>query len=105
MNGYLIEITAHIFRKVDDKSGKRLIDVILDEARQKGTGMWTSEDAMALHVPVLAIDVAVAMRRNVGAEERAGGGQPRFWPCRAAAFHGATATRCWRNSATRCTPP
>ena len=62
LNGYLIEITAHIFRKVDERSGKRLIDVILDEARQKGTGMWTSEDALALQVPVLGIDVAVAMR-------------------------------------------
>ena len=47
---------------MDEKSGKRLIDVILDEARQKGTGMWTSEDALALQVPVLGIDVAVAMR-------------------------------------------
>jgi len=62
LNAYLIEITAHIFRKVDEKTGKRLIDVILDEARQKGTGMWTSEDALALQVPVLGIDVAVAMR-------------------------------------------
>jgi 6-phosphogluconate dehydrogenase len=62
LSAYLIEITANIFRKVDEKSGKRLIDVILDEARQKGTGMWTSEDALALQVPVLGIDVAVAMR-------------------------------------------
>ena len=62
LNAYLIEITADIFRKVDERTGKRLIDVILDEARQKGTGMWTSEDALALQVPVLGIDVAVAMR-------------------------------------------
>jgi 6-phosphogluconate dehydrogenase len=62
LSGYLVEITADIFRKVDDRTGNRLIDVILDEARQKGTGMWTSEDALALQVPVLAIDVAVAMR-------------------------------------------
>jgi 6-phosphogluconate dehydrogenase len=62
LNAYLVEITAAIFRKVDEISGNRLIDVILDESRQKGTGMWTSEDALALQVPVLAIDVAVAMR-------------------------------------------
>lgn len=62
LNSYLIEITANIFRKVDEATGKHLIDVILDETRQKGTGIWTSEDALALQVPVLSIDVAVAMR-------------------------------------------
>jgi 6-phosphogluconate dehydrogenase len=62
LNGYLMEITADIFLKSDEKTGKRLIDVILDEAKQKGTGMWTSEDAMELGVPVPTIDVAVAMR-------------------------------------------
>ena len=68
---YLLEITADIFRKVDDKSGNRLIDVILDESLQKGTGMWTSEDAMTLHVPVLGIDVAVGMREmSVMKDER-----------------------------------
>ena len=47
-HSYLLEITAHIFRHVDEKTGKRLIDVILDEARQKGTGKWTSQTAMDL---------------------------------------------------------
>jgi 6-phosphogluconate dehydrogenase len=62
LNTYLMEITANIFLHVDEKSGKRLIDVILDAAKQKGTGMWTSQDAMALQVPVPSIDTAVAMR-------------------------------------------
>jgi len=62
LNAYLVEITGHIFRQVDEKTGKRLIDVILDEARQKGTGMWTSQDAMELQIPTPAIDVAVSMR-------------------------------------------
>ena len=62
LNSYLVEITAHIFRCVDEKTGKRLVDVILDEAKQKGTGMWTSQDAMALQVPLPTIDAAVAMR-------------------------------------------
>jgi 6-phosphogluconate dehydrogenase len=62
LNSYLIEITAHIFRQVDAKTGKRLIDLILDKAKQKGTGMWTSQDAMNLQVPAPTIDVAVAMR-------------------------------------------
>jgi 6-phosphogluconate dehydrogenase len=71
LNGYLMEITSHIFSKVDDKTGKRLIDEILDVARQKGTGMWTSQSAMALQVPIPTIDLAVAMRDlSVFANER-----------------------------------
>ena len=62
LNGFLMEITSNIFGKVDEKTGKRLIDVILDVARQKGTGMWTSQSAMELQVPVPTIDMAVAMR-------------------------------------------
>jgi len=62
LNSYLLEITAAIFQPVDGRTGARLIDVILDEARQKGTGAWTSQDAMALQVPVPTIDMAVAMR-------------------------------------------
>lgn len=62
MNAYLVEITAAIFEQVDDLTGERLIDVILDEAKQKGTGMWTSQDAMDLQVPVPTIDIAVSMR-------------------------------------------
>jgi 6-phosphogluconate dehydrogenase len=62
LNGFLMEITGNIFGKVDDKTGKRLIDEILDVARQKGTGMWTSQSAMELQVPVPTIDIAVSMR-------------------------------------------
>jgi 6-phosphogluconate dehydrogenase len=62
LNSYLVEITSRIFLRVDEKTGKRLIDVILDEAKQKGTGMWTSQDAMDLQVPLPTVDVAVAMR-------------------------------------------
>jgi len=62
LNGYLVEITSHIFSKRDEKTGKRLIDEILDVAKQKGTGMWTSQSAMELQVPIPTIDLAVAMR-------------------------------------------
>lgn len=62
LQSYLLEITAQIFRKVDPHTGKRLIDVILDEAAQKGTGMWTSQSALELQVPTPTIDLAVAMR-------------------------------------------
>ena len=62
LNGYLIEITSRIFNKVDEKTGKRLIDEILDVGKQNGTGMWTSQSAMELQVPIPTIDLAVAMR-------------------------------------------
>ncbi len=62
LNSYLLEITAQIFTREDDKAGKRLIDEILDVARQKGTGMWTSQSAMELQVPIPTIDLAVSMR-------------------------------------------
>jgi 6-phosphogluconate dehydrogenase len=62
LNAYLMEITSHIFRKVDERTGKHLIDMILDEAEQKGTGMWTSQDAMDIQVPTPVIDAAVTAR-------------------------------------------
>jgi 6-phosphogluconate dehydrogenase len=62
LNSYLVEITGQIFRRVDAKTDPPLIDVILDEARQKGTGMWMSQDAMDLQVPVPTFEVAFAMR-------------------------------------------
>jgi 6-phosphogluconate dehydrogenase len=62
LNSYLIEITSHIFRKVDEQTGKQLIDMILDKAKQKGTGMWTSQDAMDIQVPTPMIDAAVVAR-------------------------------------------
>jgi 6-phosphogluconate dehydrogenase len=62
LNSYLIEITRRIFSKVDERAGQRLIDEILDVAKQNGTGMWTSQSAMELQVPIPTIDLAVAMR-------------------------------------------
>ncbi|MEP7137950.1 MAG: NADP-dependent phosphogluconate dehydrogenase [Chloroflexota bacterium] len=62
LNAYLIEITSHILCKIDERTGKNLLDMILDEAEQNGTGMWASQDAMAIEVPTPVIDAAVAMR-------------------------------------------
>jgi 6-phosphogluconate dehydrogenase len=62
LNSFLIEITAKIFCKEDDKTNNRLIDMILGEADQKGTGMWTSQEAMDLQVPAPTIDAAVTWR-------------------------------------------
>lgn len=62
LQGFLIEITADVFLKKDDKTDAILVDMILDKAKQKGTGMWTSQSAMDLNVPIPAIDTAVTMR-------------------------------------------
>jgi 6-phosphogluconate dehydrogenase len=66
-SGYLVEITSKIFMQKDERSDDFLVDRILDEAEQKGTGMWSSQDAMNLGVPVPTIDVAVALR-NLSAD-------------------------------------
>ena len=54
----------------DDRPAGSLVDLILGEAAQKGTGMWTSQNAMDLHVPVPNIDVAVSMRNLSGLLEQ-----------------------------------
>jgi 6-phosphogluconate dehydrogenase len=69
LNSYLVEITAKIFTKKDDRTGNFLVDMILDKAKQKGTGMWTSWDAMDLQSGTPTIDVAVVMRDMSGYKE------------------------------------
>jgi len=62
LHSYLVEITAKIFRHLDEATGLPLVELIQDRAGQKGSGMWTTWDAMDLKVPTPNIDVAVAMR-------------------------------------------
>ncbi len=62
MNAYLIEITAAIFARQDPDSGQALVDLILDEAQQKGTGKWTSQNALDLGVPLHTVNAAVDSR-------------------------------------------
>lgn len=62
LGSFLVEITAQAFRKKDADTGKDLIDVILDEAGQKGTGKWTTEAAMNLGIPIPTITAAVDAR-------------------------------------------
>lgn len=66
LKGYLIEITSAIFLKKDNLTDADLVDVILDKAGQKGTGMWTSQSAFDLMVPITIIDSAVSAR-NISA--------------------------------------
>lgn len=62
LDSYLIEITADIFTKIDEETGKPLVDVILDTAGQKGTGKWTSQDALDLGIPLPIITESVFAR-------------------------------------------
>ncbi|WP_144160011.1 NADP-dependent phosphogluconate dehydrogenase [Paraburkholderia sp. BCC1885] len=62
LDSYLIEITSKIFSKKDDETGKDLVDVILDRAAQKGTGKWTSQNALDLGVPLPLITESVFAR-------------------------------------------
>jgi 6-phosphogluconate dehydrogenase len=62
LDSYLIEITAAVLRKTDAATGKALVDVIVDEAEQKGTGRWTAQSALDLGVPLISITEAVYAR-------------------------------------------
>ncbi|MCM3440426.1 MULTISPECIES: NADP-dependent phosphogluconate dehydrogenase [Bacillaceae] len=62
LDSYLIEITADIFTKIDEETGKPLVDVILDTAGQKGTGKWTSQNALDLGTPLPIITESVFAR-------------------------------------------
>ena len=59
---FLIEITADIFARMDEESGVPLVELILDQAQQKGTGKWTSQEALDLGVPTPTINAAVEAR-------------------------------------------
>jgi 6-phosphogluconate dehydrogenase len=62
LDSFLIQITAEVLSKKDDITGKPLVDMILDEAAQKGTGKWTSEEALNLGIPATTITEAVFAR-------------------------------------------
>ncbi len=65
LDSYLIEITAAVLHK-RDSTGKPLVDAILDEAEQKGTGRWTAQSALDLGVPLTSITEAVYARSLSG---------------------------------------
>jgi 6-phosphogluconate dehydrogenase len=62
LKSYLIEITANILRRLDEESGEALVDFIMDEAAQKGTGKWTSQNALDVGAPIPTINAAVESR-------------------------------------------
>ncbi|MGN5631656.1 NADP-dependent phosphogluconate dehydrogenase [Streptomyces sp. AC154] len=66
LDSYLIEITAEVLSQVDAATDKPFVDVVLDQAEQKGTGRWTVQIALDLGVPVSAIAEAVFARSVSG---------------------------------------
>ncbi|MEV5650938.1 NADP-dependent phosphogluconate dehydrogenase [Nocardia sp. NPDC052254] len=66
LESYLVEITAQVLEQIDAKTGKPLVDVIVDAAEQKGTGRWTVKAALDLGIPVTGIAEAVFARALSG---------------------------------------
>jgi 6-phosphogluconate dehydrogenase len=62
LESYLVEIASNVMARIDEDTGKPLVELILDKAGQKGTGKWTSQVALDLGVPIPSIDSAVAAR-------------------------------------------
>jgi 6-phosphogluconate dehydrogenase len=62
LGSYLVEITAPILRERDPETGRPLVEVILDRAGQKGTGIWTAQAALELGVPAPTLIAAVGAR-------------------------------------------
>jgi 6-phosphogluconate dehydrogenase len=93
LDSYLIQITADIFSRTDPETGQPMVDMILDEARQKGTGKWTSQNALDIGIPIHTINAAVDSRilsalknERVAASQVFDGPQPTFTGDRAALF-------------------
>jgi len=75
LDSYLIEITSEVLRQKDAKTGKPLVDVIVDAAGMKGTGTWTVEEALRLGVPTAAIAEAVFARATSSTPDLRAAGQ------------------------------
>jgi 6-phosphogluconate dehydrogenase len=85
LKSYLIEVTALVLGKIDEETGQPLVDVILDEAQQKGTGKWMSQNALDIGAPIPTINAAVESRiisalksERVAASRVLRGPSPRF---------------------------
>ena len=66
LDSYLIQITAEVLAHTDARTGKPFVDIVLDQAEQKGTGRWTVQEALDLGVPVSGIAEAVFARSLSG---------------------------------------
>jgi len=72
LESFLIEITADVLAQVDAETGKPFVDIVLDQAEQKGTGRWTVQSALDLGIPITGIAEATFARALSGhADQRA----------------------------------
>lgn len=62
LKSYLVEITAEIFKNIDPETSLPTLDIILDEAQQKGTGKWASQNALDIGTPIPTINAALVSR-------------------------------------------
>ncbi len=106
LDSFLIQITAEVLAKIDDQgTGKPLVDMILDEAAQKGTGKWTSQSALDMGIPIMAITDAVNARFiSALKDERVAASKVLKGPA-AQATSTATKSSSSATSATLSTPP
>jgi 6-phosphogluconate dehydrogenase len=66
LESFLIEITAEVLAHVDDRTGNAFVDIVQDQAEQKGTGRWTVQNALDLGVPITGIAEATFARALSG---------------------------------------
>lgn len=62
LNSYLVDITVKVLRSLDEETGRPLVDLILDQAEQKGTGKWASQVSLDLGIPTPSITHSVITR-------------------------------------------
>ena len=90
LESYLIEITAKVLAHVDaSESGKAFVDVVVDQAEQKGTGRWTVQNALDLGVPITGIAEATFARALSGGTAPTQSRPGRPFPAHTAAANGA----------------
>jgi 6-phosphogluconate dehydrogenase len=78
LESFLIEITADVLAQVDQATGQPFIDIVLDQAEQKGTGRWTVQSALDLGIPITGIAEATFARSLSGHAEQRGPAREAF---------------------------
>ena len=84
LESFLIEITADVLAQQDSATGRPFIDIVRDEAEQKGTGRWTVQSALDLGVPITGIAEATFARSLSGHAEQRGPAREAFGSATAA---------------------
>ncbi len=78
LESFLIEITADVLGHIDAATGSAFVDIVLDQAEQKGTGRWTVQSALDLGIPITGIAEATFARALSGHAEQRGPAQQTF---------------------------